>query len=169
MSQNQKSTVTFEDLAAEDVAAMEPVEVYLDPKVVFLAATEMMEDPIFQQSDNLAALELELAVANQGLASVRSTNQRIGDLAIQKLHLEHAARRLLLEKKGVKELTTLPVAVRAVVEKYRAQILGMDTTYQAICNELAELRRQLEMSEFNAHLTAKVNIEAAIAAIIGGQ
>jgi len=165
MSQNQKSTVTFEDLAAEDVAA----EVYLDPKVVFLAATAMMEDPIFQQSDDLAALELELAVANQGLASVRSTNQRIGDLAVQKVHLEHAARVILLEKKGVKELTALPLAVRTVVEKYRTQILAMDPAYQATCAELAKLHKELETSQFNAHLTAKVNIEAVIAAITGGQ
>jgi hypothetical protein len=159
---NKKSGVTFADLAAEDVAA----EVYLDPKVVFLAASAMMEDPIFQQSEELAALELELAVANQGLAEVRSTNQRIGDLAIQKLHLEHAARAILLEKRGVKGLPSLPLAVRAVVEKYRMQILDMDPAYQATCAELAELHRKLEMGKFNAHLTAKVNIEAAIAAIL---
>ena len=162
MSKNLKNGITFADLAAEDVAA----EVYLDPKIVFAAATAMMEDPIFQQSDDLATLELELAVANQGLAEVRTTNQRIGNLAIQKLHLEHAARTILLEKKGVKGLPNLPVAVRAVVEKYRMQILDMDPVYQATCKELAELHRMLEVSDFNAHLTAKVNIEAAIAAIL---
>ena len=160
MSQKEpKVRLTLADLG-------QATEVFLDPAIVFAVATEFMDDPIVQKSNELAALEAELAVAEQGLAEVRSTNQRIGDLAIQKLHLEHAARTILLEKKGVKGLPNLPVAVRAVVEKYRMQILDMDPVYQATCAELAELHRQLEVGEFNAHLTAKVNIEAAIAAIL---
>jgi len=159
MSQNQKTVITLANLGSA-------VEVRLDPEIVFAIATEFSDNPLVQKSDELAALEAELAVAQAGVDGFRTANQRIGDLAIRKVHLEHAARAILLEKKGVKNMAELPLAIRGVVEKYRQQILALDTTYQDTCKELAEMRQKLEMSEFNAHLTAKVNIEAAISAII---
>jgi hypothetical protein len=159
MSQNTCTIITLADLG-------QAVNVELDPKITFAIATEFANDPIVQASEQLSALEAELAVAETGLAAFRSTNQRIGDLAIQKSRLEHAARSLLLERKGVKNLADLPLAVRGVVEAFRGKILAMDTTYQSTCKELAKLHRQLEMSDFDAHMTAKINLEAAISAIL---
>ena len=161
MSQNTVSIKSFDEL----VDAIED-GVMLDASVVFGVLNEMDADPLFMKSDELYGLECELAVAEEGLASFGHLCQKIVDLALQKVHLETTAHKLLLERKGVTSINDLPRVIGELVEKYRNQILSLDTGYQETCKELAELHRQLETSEFNAHLTAKVNIEAAITAIL---
>jgi len=160
MSQNNNSK-SFDELA-------DAIEggVTLDVDVVFGVLNEMDADPLFMKSDELYGLECELAVAEKALASFGHLCQQIVDLALRKVHLETTARTLLLEKKGVASINDLPRVIGDLVEKYRQQILSLDTNYQNTCKELAALRQELELSEFNAHLTAKVNIEAAISAII---